>query len=109
MGAKLGAAKGIGLSLYERALHAATRAAVDHIVRQYTDKQKEYLGKFDPEELYKAYSGLEDTTVTLQGAESQMSASLRNHIRSVEPQKMLQKVVNIQRAGCLTRKSASEA
>ncbi|PXF42487.1 hypothetical protein BWQ96_07796 [Gracilariopsis chorda] len=109
MGAKLGAAKAIGLSLYERALHAPTRAVVDHIVRQYTDKQKEYLGNFYPEELYKACSGLEDTIVTSQGAESQMSASLRNHIRSVEPQKLLQKVVYIQRAGYLTRKSASKA
>lgn len=108
MGAKLGANKVLGLSLYERALLAPSRAKVDEIIEQYGEQQRKYLDKFDKSELYKAYSNVEDCIVTSQGAESQMSASLRNHIRCVEPQKMLKTVVLTQRSGFLNRKSASE-
>ena len=107
MGVKLGATKAIGFSLYERAMHAPSRPAVDAIVAGYTEARKQYLGKFEPSEIYNAYSRLEDTIVTSQGAESQMSASLRNHIRSVEPQKMINKVVLTKRSRFLKRQSAS--
>ncbi|CAN8075950.1 unnamed protein product [Agarophyton chilense] len=109
MGAKLGATKAVGISLYERALYAPTCAAVDEIVLQYSRQQRAYLSKFEKSDLYKAYYVLEDIILTSQGAETQMGASLRNHIRSVEPQKMLQKVVEIQRSGFLKRKAACKA
>lgn len=108
MGSKLGATKEIGLSLYERALHAPSRSAVDEIVAGYGDVQRQYLSKFHRSEIYKAYSCLQDSIVTSQGAESQMSASLRNHIRSFEPQKILHKVVLTQRSSFLKRQSASQ-
>lgn len=44
---------------------------------------------------------------TLQGAESQISAALRNHIRRVEPQKMLERVVELQWRGFWQRQRAA--
>lgn len=38
-----------------------------------------------------------------------MGASLRNHIRSVEPQRRLQRVLTVPLAGCLSHKVAAEA
>lgn len=58
-------------------------------------------------ELYRSYSSLEDLITSSQGAESQMSASLRNNIRSVEPQSMLKRVVEVYRNGFLKRRSTA--
>ena len=107
MGAALGASRSVGISLYDQALYAPSVSMVDEIVSRYSEQQAKYLGKFDKSMLYRAYSSLEDTIVTSQGAESQMCASLRNHIRSVEPQKMIMNVVFKQRAGFLQRQAAS--
>lgn len=103
MGSALGASRAVGISLYDKALYAPTEAAVDEVVARYSETQAKYLGRFKRSELYRAYSSLDDTIVTSQGAESQMSSSIRNCVRTVEPQKMLQKVVLLHRAGFLNR------
>lgn len=99
----LGSNRAAGVSLYERALYAPSKAEVDSIKEQYGLKQSTYLSRFRDSELYRAYSPLQDLITTSQGAESQMSASLRNRIRSVEPQQMLEAVVAVQRS-CFLRK-----
>lgn len=104
MGAKLGAAGATGLSLYEKALNAPSCAAVDEITQECTKVQGNYLNRFDPSEFYKAYSTVEDTIITSQGAEIQTGASLRSQIRSVEPQKILHRVVTFNRQGFLVIK-----
>lgn len=103
MGPKLGPEKSTGLSLFERAVRAPSRTQVDALKAQYGPKQKAYLSKFADSEIYRAYSNLQDLIFTSQGAESQMSAALRNNIRSVEPQQMLRTVVDIQRNAFLKR------
>lgn len=103
MGPKLGSEKAVGLSLYERAVRAPSQAEVDNLVAEYPEAQRLYLGKFPKSELYRAYSSLEDMHVTSQGAECEMAASLRNHIRCVEPQKMIHKAILSQRSSFLER------
>lgn len=107
MSPRLGSERASGLSLYERALRAPCKDVVDIMKAQYGEKQRAYLGRFADKELYRAYSKLQDLITTSQGAESQMSSSLRNHIRSVEPQQMLHAVVSTQRTTFLKRKSAA--
>ena len=70
-------------------------------MRQFSPEMRAYLGGFDAAELYRAPSGLQDLTTTSQGAETQMSADLRNRIRSCEPQKMLSHLLLTQRTGFL--------
>lgn len=101
---KVGTEKAAAADLYERALRAPSREAVDALKELYGRKTKEYLSKFDDSELYRAYSALQDLVVTSQGAESSMSAALRTQIRSVEPQTMLQKLVLLQRSRFLVKK-----
>ena len=72
LGPKLGAAKAIGLQLYEQAVHAPTVEALEDVIRQSSPGMKAYLGCFDDAELYPALSGLQDLTTTSQGAEAQM-------------------------------------
>lgn len=101
LGDRLGAKKAVGLCMYDSAVWAPTKAAVEGIIRDYSSVRKEYLNTFPKSELFRAYSHLEDTFVTSPGAESQMVRSLREHIRAVEPQKMLFKGVLTQREGFL--------
>lgn len=107
MSKQLGPEKASALSLYEQAVYAPCKAAVDSIICQYGENQKAYLGNFKKEQLYRAYSSLQDTVTCSQGAESQMSSSLRRHIRAVEPQKMLENIVLLQRTGFLNRQRAA--
>lgn len=108
LGAKLdGADKAMGLQLYEKAVYAPTVEAVNQICASYSPAQKAYLENFDNAELYMAYSRLQDLTRTSQGAESQMSAALRNNIRSVEPQKMITTVLLTQRSNFLKHQAAA--
>lgn len=103
----LGAEKAHATSLYQRALVAPTMQEVDRIKGLYGPRQRSYLSKFQNRELYRAYSSLQDMVVTSQGAESQMYVSVRNCIRSVEPQHMLKNVVEEYRNGFLKRKAAA--
>lgn len=65
------------------------------------------MSKFEKSQLYRTYYRLEDEITGSQGAESEMSASLRNKIRSVEPQNMPNKVVVLHITGFLKRQHAS--
>ena len=103
MAIKLGATKATGIGFYNEAVHAPTTDAVDAIIAQYCPIQKSYFEKFKKAELYRAYSKLIDFTTTSQGAESQMSASLLNHIRSVEPRKMIMNVLFTQRSNFMKK------
>lgn len=87
----------ISMSLYERVLNAPTQAAVDEIVAQESQVQNEDLIKLEKSELYKSYLNRRDTRRTYQGAQIHISESLGNHIRSIEPQKILNKVVLTQK------------
>lgn len=107
MAAYLGAERANGTALYDRALYAPTTHIVDEVKALYGPRQKEYLSKFPDAELYRAYAALDDLILTSQGAESQMSASIRNMIRGVEPQTMLKHVVETQRNGFLKRKASA--
>lgn len=95
MSSAIGSEKMRGLALYERAVFAAGRFIVDDIKTRYGEKQTSYLSKFPDSVLYRSYSTLKDSITTSQGAESQMMASLRNAIRTVEPQRMLARVVEV--------------
>lgn len=97
MGPAIGAEKTSGLALYDKALCDTTRAAVEDIKSKYGPKQTTYLQRFRNSEIYRTYSALEDTILTSQGAESKMRASSINHIRGVEPQKMLTTLVDMPR------------
>ena len=72
-------------------MHALSRDAVDAVKRTYGQRNAQYLSPFQDTALYRAYAGLQDLVNSSQGAESQVSASLRNQIRSMEPQSMLKK------------------
>ncbi|PXF48448.1 hypothetical protein BWQ96_01617 [Gracilariopsis chorda] len=106
---KVGAERNMAAGLYNKAVHAPTREMVGGIVALYGPNQLDYLSKFPKSQLYRAYSSLEDLKTTTQGAESQMAAALRNHIRAVEPQKMLEKVLMTQRKTFLSRQTAALA
>ena len=105
MSPHLGTGKAKGISQYEKAVRAPSREEVNKIVDEYSPSQARYLGKFPKSRLYAAYSHLEYGVVTSQAAESQMNASLRNQIRTVEPQKMLMNVVLTQRRNFLQHKN----
>lgn len=105
MSPKLGALKAMGLHLYEKAIQAATKQHVEDTIEQYFLKQSTYLSRFPKEQLYYAYFNLQDGFTTSQAAESQTNASLRNQIRSVEPQKMLVNVVLTQRRNLVQNKN----
>ena len=107
MSARLGSNKGIGIRLYERAVYAPSREQVYALKAEFSATQKAYLDRFKESEVYRAFSSLEDLITTSQGAESQMSADLRNNIRSVEPQKMLLRVVLLQRTKFLRRQDSA--
>ncbi|CAN8073289.1 unnamed protein product [Agarophyton chilense] len=81
---KLRASRAIGISLYEKALYAPMKAIVYEIVMQFSPEQKLYLQRYEKPQFYKAYSSLEDSIITSQGAKNHMGSSWRNHIRSVE-------------------------
>ena len=100
----LGSLRAKGLALYESALYAPSQKLADDIILQYSEKQAAYLSKYPKERLYVSYSNLEDGMLTSQGAESQMRASIRNQIRTVEPQKMLTNVIMTQRRNFLQHK-----
>ena len=111
---KLGPAeKATGPALYSKAVRAPSQLEVDLIKTSYGPGQTTYLGKYPDSELYRAYStGLTDTIVTSQGAESSMNAALKNKIRRVEPMQMLkliaetqQRKFNIQKVQCTARAS----
>ena len=108
MSSKLGLGKSRGLALYERAVYAPSKTEVDQITFKYSTAQQTYLSSFKKEELYRAYARTVELVTTSQGAESQMSASLRNRIRCLEPQKMLFEVVQLHRTGFLKRKVGAE-
>ena len=78
----LGSSKAIGLALYEKALHAPSKATADDYITQYSDNQEKYLSNFPKDRLYAAYSQLDDSVFTSQAADSQMNSSLWNQIRS---------------------------
>lgn len=107
MSPHLGSEKASALSLYERAVRAPSEAQASTIMAQYGPNQRAYLDKFPKCEVYRSFSKLRDLILTSQGAESQMSASLRNNIRSVEPQQMLRAVVDVQRTSFLKRRRAA--
>ena len=100
----LGAERSIAVSLYKRALHAPLRVQKDEIIQQHGPNQKKYLSKFDKSVLYRSYSNLRDAITTSQGHESRMAASLKTDIRRVGPQRMLQRVVTLQRESFQRRK-----
>ena len=89
------------LQIYEQAVHAPKLEAFQYVMLPFSPEMKAYLGRFDAAELYQALSGLQDLTKTSQGAEAQMSADLRNRIRSCEPQTILSHVLLTQRTGFL--------
>ena len=93
MSGHLGDERATGLGLYQRALRAPSKELCDAIVAQFGPKQTAYLARYKKEQLYRSYSALQDSISTSQGAESSMCAALRNNIRSVEPLKMLQTIV----------------
>ena len=64
LGPKLGAAKAIGLQLYELAVHAPTVEALENLMRQFSPEMNAYLGRFDAPELYREPSGLQDLKTT---------------------------------------------
>ena len=101
----LGKEKAAGIAQYERAVHAPSRSAVDAVKRTYGQKTAQYLSRFPDTALYRAYAGLQDLATSSQGAESQMGASIRNQIRSVEPQSMLRTVLESQRKSFLKRQN----
>lgn len=103
----VGAEKSDAVWLYTKALYAPTKQETDSFIARFGPRQRAYLDKFDKKHLYRSYSSLKDLITTSQGAESQMSAALRNHIRSVEPQQMLKKVFHTYREGCLSRATAA--
>lgn len=107
MAPKLVSSKPVGNSQYDRGLWAPTTASVDSIRCEYCDMQKANLVNFAPSELYRPYSSQQDTIVISQGAERQMGASLRHHIRAVERQEMLSKSYLVQRAGFMKRQEAA--
>jgi hypothetical protein len=109
MAPKISGNKEKGLKLYASALRAPSKARVDAIVESYDDSQKLYLLKYPLTQLYKAYAELEDLVLTSQGAESTMSAALRNKIRAMEPQDMLQAIVTKQHEKFYKQKSEAEA
>lgn len=100
----LGVERAMGGALYDRAVYEPSPSRCDAIRAQYGPKQKEYLSRFPDHSLYRSFSSLEDTITTSQGAESQMRASLRNSIRSAEPQQMLWTLVSVQRKRFYERK-----
>lgn len=103
LGPKLGVGKAMGLHLYEQVVHGPTREAVDDIRRQFMLVMLEYLGRFKYSELYRATSCWTKLTTTSQGAEIQMSASLKNRLRACKSQKMLSHVLLTQRTAFLKR------
>ena len=106
----IGAEKASTAVLYPRALRAPSTQEVDAIVAQYGPKTKAYLARFRNNRLYRAYcDGLGDLVITSQGAESQMNAALRNKIRCVEPQAMLENIVSSQRAKFYRLKAIAES
>lgn len=105
MGSKLGRFKASGISYYEQALRAPSKEEVDRIIEYYSDEQKTYLKSFEKPELYTAYSNLQDNVESSQSAESQMRSSIRNQIRTVEPQQMLVNLVLTQRSNFWKRKA----
>lgn len=105
----LGVEKAMGPALYKRALWAPSQGRCELIKEEYGPKQKAYLSKFSNEQLYRSYAHLEDTITTSQGAESQMRASIRNFIRSAEPQQMIWTMVSTQRARFYEKKAKALA
>lgn len=95
MTARLGKYKASAVYLYDGAVHAPSREAVEILTGSYSAPQAAYLGKFKKAELYRAYSPLQDPTKTSHWAKSQMSATLRNSIRCGECRKKRQKVVEL--------------
>lgn len=75
--------------------------------RQYGRRKSQYLSIFTYSVLYGACARLEDRITSYQEAESEMYASIRNNIRSVEPQKLLRNVVDAQRGVLVRRQDAS--
>lgn len=99
----LGLEREAGIPLYEQALYAPSTTAVDTIKERYELKQSSCLSRFKDFDLYRAYPPLQDVITPSQDPESQIYASTRNVIRSVEPQQMLQEVLSVKRL-CLLRK-----
>lgn len=93
MEVKLRSRKAIELSPYKCVLYAPTHDKADEIIRQSDDTQHSYLENFSHNDLYMSYTQLQDSIVTSWGVEAQMSVLLRTEIRSVEPHKMLKKVI----------------
>ena len=96
MSPHLGAERSTGLKLYVSALYAPSREMASHFVAQMGPRQKAYLGNYEPHELYRAFSSIEDPVITSQGGESSMNAGLKNNIRNVEPMDMLANIVDSQ-------------
>lgn len=92
----LGSNKATALEVYHRAVYQTTTGKVDAINTSYTKVQAKYLSKFSKDVIYRAYYQLEDITTTSQGSDSRMEASIRNNIRSVEPQKMVLNMLETQ-------------
>ena len=72
-------------------------------------KQAAYLARYEDNELYRVYSTLKDEYSTSQGAESAMNALLQNKIRCIEPQAMVQVVLETQRNKFYRQKQAAES
>lgn len=100
----LGTDKSAALNFYIQAVYDNTVAEVEAIKNNYTETQANYLSKFPNEQLYRAYSCLDDSISSSQGAESRMSAALRNDIRCVQPQQMMWNVIHSQRRAFLKQK-----
>lgn len=107
LGSSSSSERNVAINLYENALKAPTIELCVMYCTQYGPNQRAYLNKFDKHLLYRSYSNLDDLAITSQGAESQMAAAIRNHIRTVEPQKMIEAVVLTQRQLFLKQQQAA--
>lgn len=88
----LGSGKGHANNLFRQAVKAPSHEKLMAIKGLYSDKQGDYLAKFDDDILYVAESKVDNIIFTSQGAESEMNALMKIQVRSIEPQKMLWKV-----------------
>jgi hypothetical protein len=87
--------KGAALRLFSQAMRAPSRELADAARARFSVRQEEYVSRFPPNQLFKAYvpvGGLCDLVKTSQGAESAMNAALTNGIRSAEPMSMLKAI-----------------
>lgn len=75
-------------ALYESGVRATYKYYVEGIVAHYLEAQQAYCAPFKNLPPYRDYYGLTGNVVTSKGTEREFNGTLRNHISSLEPQKM---------------------